>query len=129
MFPTTANLSTNKLLQGKYFMWKELLEERQLNDLISESASRPQVIFKHSTRCGTSTLAKGRLERNFTGEAVDFYLLDLIKHRELSGKIAETFDVYHESPQVLLIKNGECIYEESHLGINMNDILEQAFNN
>lgn len=107
-------------------MWKDLQDDQQLKNIISASENRPQVIFKHSTRCGTSALAKSRMERNFTGNDIEFYLLDLIKYRNLSNKIAEVFHVYHESPQVLLIKNGECIYDESHLGINMDEIMEQA---
>lgn len=107
-------------------MWKDLQQDQQLDNIISASDNRPQVIFKHSTRCGTSALAKSRIERNFDGVNIDFYLLDLIRNRSLSNKIAEMFQVYHESPQILLIKNGECVYDESHLGINMDEIIEQA---
>ncbi|MBI1783028.1 MAG: bacillithiol system redox-active protein YtxJ [Sphingobacteriales bacterium] len=107
-------------------MWKNLQDDLQLESIIIASENKPQVIFKHSTRCGTSSLAKSRIERNFNETNIDFYLIDLIKHRNLSNKIAETFRVYHESPQVLLIKKGECIYEESHLGINLDEIIEQA---
>jgi len=71
-------------------------------------------------------MAKNRLERETPPENVDFYYLDLISYRELSAKIAEEFSVFHESPQVILIKNGECSYDESHSGINMDDIIEQA---
>jgi bacillithiol system protein YtxJ len=66
------------------------------------------------------------LERASAPAGVDFYYLDLIKHRNISQKIADVFDVSHESPQVLLIKNSECIYDESHSGISMDDIAEQA---
>ena len=69
---------------------------------------------------------QNRLERDTPAENVDFYYLDLISYRELSAKIAEEFSVFHESPQVILIKNGECSYDESHSGINMDDIKEQA---
>ena len=56
----------------------------------------------------------------------DFYYLDLLNHRTISAKIAEDFNVYHESPQILLIKNGECVYDESHSGIRMEDIVEEV---
>ena len=72
-----------------------------------------------------SGMVKNRLDRNSQPEQIDFHYLDLIKYRLLSNKIAEEFAVYHESPQVLLIKNGECVYDESHSGIEMNEILEQ----
>ena len=55
----------------------------------------------------------------------DFFYLDLLSYRQLSNKIAQIFSVPHESPQILLIKNGECIYEESHLGITADDLQEQ----
>jgi len=106
--------------------WNELTHEEQLQQIITKSNDRPQVIFKHSTRCGISAVAKSRLERWTPTEDFDFYYLDLIRYRQLSGKVAESFDVYHESPQVLVIKNGQCVYDESHLGISLQDILEHA---
>jgi bacillithiol system protein YtxJ len=70
-------------------------------------------------------MAKARLERSIQPETVDFYYLDLLNYRAISNKVAELFSVPHESPQVLLIKNAECIYEETHNGIDMNEILGQ----
>jgi len=70
-------------------------------------------------------MAKSRLERNEQPETSDFYFLDLVKYRSLSDQIAEDFSVSHESPQVLLIRNTECVYEESHSGIQMDEIAEQ----
>ncbi len=106
--------------------WISLTSSAQLTDIIEKSKHKPQLIFKHSTRCSISSMAKNRLERVTPPENIDFYYLDLISYRELSSKIAEEFDVFHESPQVILIKNGECSYDESHSGINMDDIIEQA---
>lgn len=70
-------------------------------------------------------MAKSRLERNEQPESGDFYFLDLLRYRSLSNQIAEDFAVTHESPQILLIKNTECVYEESHNGIQMDEIMEQ----
>ncbi len=106
--------------------WKELREESDLQKIIETSASRPQVIFKHSTRCSISSVAKSRLDRAEAPGNTDFYYLDLLSFRELSGKIAEVFQVGHESPQVLIIRNGECVYDESHTGIRMDEILAHA---
>ena len=105
--------------------WKILTSENQLDEIRQRSVLQPQVIFKHSTRCATSSVAKSRLERAKTPEKVDFYFLDLIKYRSVSNKIETEFMVNHESPQVLLILNGECVYEESHSGISMDEIEEQ----
>lgn len=106
--------------------WNLLTEEAQLDAIKEESKTQPVVIFKHSTRCSISSMAKGRLEREEEPQGVKFYYLDLIAYRDISNKIAEVFSVHHESPQVLLIKDGECVYEESHNGISMEEIAEQA---
>lgn len=86
----------------------------------------PVVIFKHSTRCSISSMAKNRMERDNEPEGIAFYYLDLIRYRGLSNKIAEVFGVYHESPQVLVIRDGKCVYDESHGSISMDEIAAQA---
>ena len=106
--------------------WNELTSENQLEQIRQKSFDRPQVIFKHSTRCGISSVVKGRLEKWQPSEGFNFYYLDLLLLRPISNKISEMFHVPHESPQVLVIKNGECVYEESHLGISLQEILEVA---
>lgn len=106
--------------------WIELTNLEQVDLVKERSIEKVQVIFKHSTRCSISQVAKSRLERSEPVPGADFYFLDLIKYRSLSDAVADQFDVYHESPQVLVIKNGTCIYDESHSAINMDDIAEQA---
>lgn len=106
--------------------WTEITNAAQLSAVKDLSKAKPQLIFKHSTRCSISSMAKSRLERGSAPEGIDFYYLDLIKHRDISQQVAATFDVSHESPQVLLIKNGECVYDESHSGITMDEIVEQS---
>ncbi|MBP6430520.1 MAG: bacillithiol system redox-active protein YtxJ [Ferruginibacter sp.] len=102
--------------------WINLVTEEQLTKIKELSVTQPQVIFKHSTRCSISNVAKNRLEKSAAPEGVDFYYLDLLNYRNISNKIAEKFSVFHESPQILLIKNGECVYDESHGGIMMDEI-------
>ena len=106
--------------------WIHLTDEEQLKQIISKSQIRPQVIFKHSTRCSISSVALQRLQKVSQPSDIDFYFLDLLSYRGLSGKIAEAFGVPHESPQVLVIKDGQCVYEESHMSISMNDIVMHA---
>lgn len=106
--------------------WLPLTSDEQLAKIIEASHQRPQAIFKHSTRCSISGAAKTRLDKATQPEGIDFHYLDLLSYRPLSNKIAETFQVHHESPQVLLIKNGECVFDESHLSIFMEEIVEQA---
>ena len=102
--------------------WIPLEDEKQLDEIISNSNKIPQVIFKHSTRCSVSSMAKNRLDKNNAPNGINFYFLDLIKHRNLSNKIADHFEVRHQSPQVLVIINGKCVYNESHSGITFNEI-------
>lgn len=106
--------------------WKSLTDENEYAAILKKSAEKPQLIFKHSTRCSISSMAKSRLDKSETPDSVDFYYLDLISNRSLSNKIAEDLGVQHESPQVILIKNGQCVYDESHNGIRMDEILAQA---
>jgi bacillithiol system protein YtxJ len=106
--------------------WIHLNDEEQLKQIIAKSQQKPQVIFKHSTRCSISAVALQRLQKADQPSDIDFYFLDLIAHRDISNKVAQVFGVNHESPQVLLIKDGLCVFDESHLGIHMDDILEQA---
>jgi len=104
--------------------WITLNKEVELSKIVEQSFIRPQLIFKHSTRCSISSIAKGRMDKSDVDKDCDCYYLDLIAFRNISDQIAETFHVHHESPQILLIRNGECIYEESHNAIRPDDILE-----
>jgi len=109
-----------------FMEWIHLKDEQQIKEIIERSQVRPQVIFKHSTRCSISSVAYQRLQKAKQPADVDFYYLDLIAYRNLSNSIAEKFRVHHESPQVLVIKDAQCIYDESHLSISMDDILEHS---
>jgi bacillithiol system protein YtxJ len=109
--------------------WITLNSIDGIDKIIEASNIKPQVIFKHSTTCSISQMAKARLDRFDNNEnKIDFHYLDLLNFRPVSNIIAEKFHVHHESPQILLIKNGECIYDESHMGIVVDDILEKAAN-
>ena len=106
--------------------WIHLTDEEQLRQIVVKSGVKPQVIFKHSTRCSISSVAFQRLQKAQQPDGIDFYYLDLLAHRPLSNKVSEVFRVHHESPQVLVIRDGKCIYDESHLAISMMDIVESA---
>ncbi len=106
--------------------WIPLTDAAQLQEITAKSQTRPQVIFKHSTRCSISSVAMQRLKRGTLPDDFDFYYLDLIAYRQLSNKVAEQFDVTHESPQILVIRNGQCVYDESHMSITVDDIIESV---
>ena len=106
--------------------WNDLTQIDQIQYIIQASYSRPQVIFKHSTSCTISSMAKMRIESKWTdiNKDVDLYYLDLISYRNLSNHIADTFSVYHESPQIILIKDGEAEYDSSHFDISVEELNE-----
>jgi bacillithiol system protein YtxJ len=106
--------------------WINITAAQQIDEIREKSKNRIQVIFKHSTRCAISSMAKSRLDKSQQPEHMDFYFLDLLKYRNLSSALSDTFNVRHESPQILMIRDGKCVYDESHLAIRMEDILEQA---
>lgn len=106
--------------------WIPLTHIEQIDAIKNQSVTVPQVIFKHSTSCSISRAAKDRLERTEAPSNIIFHYLDLLAHRDVSNKVAEIFGVHHESPQILLIKNGICVYDESHMGIQMDELVEQA---
>jgi bacillithiol system protein YtxJ len=107
--------------------WHPLTTPGQLEAIRERSHTVPCLIFKHSTTCNISALAKYRLDSDwdFAADELEPYYLDLLKLRPLSNQIAEEFEVYHESPQVLLILNGECVYDASHLDITVSELHEQ----
>ncbi|UOQ66510.1 bacillithiol system redox-active protein YtxJ [Hymenobacter volaticus] len=105
--------------------WQPLTQAEQLQDIVRESHEKPVLIFKHSTTCSISAAAKGKMERQWADAGLTdtkLYYLDLLRFRPISAEIAQKFGVRHESPQLLLIKDGECHYNASHMGIRLSDV-------
>ncbi len=99
--------------------WNELTDLGQLNDIITLSSEKPVAIFKHSTRCSVSRMALKQFENEFDlSDKVTAYFLDLIAHRDVSNEIANRFGVQHQSPQLILIKEGKAVYNVSHSDID-----------
>ncbi|WP_297336650.1 bacillithiol system redox-active protein YtxJ [Algoriphagus sp.] len=108
--------------------WIKLTTHNQIEELKSISMERPVLIFKHSTRCSISSMSLDRLLRNWKEEdqaKVVPYLLDLIAYRSISDQIESDFAVAHQSPQVILIKQGKAVFEDSHFGISYDRIMEK----
>jgi len=106
--------------------WIPLESVNQVNQIVERSKEIPCVIFKHSTRCSISSMAKFRLEGDWdiSEKKIETYYLDLIAHRDVSNYISEEHSVFHESPQIILINDGEVVYDESHLDITVDDLKE-----
>jgi len=106
--------------------WLELSDTGQVDQIIQSSDEKPQLIFKHSTSCGISVRMKVQLEESWDidKEKIDVHYLDLLSYRSVSNYIAETSGVYHQSPQVLLFKEGKVIMDASHHAIKAEAIKE-----
>lgn len=103
--------------------WIPLTEVSQLDEIIENSNDKNIGIFKHSTRCSISRFALKQFENEYNLENnVDLYFLDLLNYREVSNEIANRFQVVHQSPQLILIKNGVAVYDASHSDIQANEL-------
>ncbi|WP_438966311.1 bacillithiol system redox-active protein YtxJ [Flavobacterium sp.] len=107
--------------EAKFFTLAAL---SQLDEIDAVSETKPVVIFKHSTRCSISRFALKQFDAAFSypEDKIDWYLLDLLNHRDISNEMAHRYNVQHQSPQILVIKNGKAVYHDSHDGIDANDL-------
>ena len=104
--------------------WHVLSNMEQLEEIIEESKSKPVAVFKHSTRCGISRMVLKQFEKNYDldDNQLKLYFLDLLQNRDISNEIAARFKVHHESPQMIVLKDGEVIHHDSHQGIDANHL-------
>lgn len=95
--------------------WIQLIDLGQLNEIQEISNQKPVIIFKHSTTCSISRMALKNFEKEFDLQnKIDAYFLDLLNFRAISNEVATKFEVVHQSPQLLLIKNEKSVYDVSH---------------
>ena len=107
----------------KILPWQQLTDVSQLDVIEEKSKSKTQVIFKHSTRCGISSMAMNQFVSAYDLDAnLDLYYLDLLNNRDVSNEVGYKFQVLHESPQLLIIKNGSVVAHASHGAINNLDL-------
>jgi len=103
--------------------WFSLTDLEQLNEIMDLSHENPVVIFKHSTRCSISRMALKQFENEFAlKDKVTPYFLDLLNYREISNTIASRFEVVHQSPQMIVVKEGKAVYDASHSDIDAEDL-------
>ena len=116
-------MAWNKSKNITNFNWLIINSHNSYNNAIQISYNEPILIFKHSTRCSISSLALRKIETNWEDKFINnCYYLDLLSYRDISNKIADELDVFHASPQILVIKNGKCIYHTSHNNISWRNI-------
>ena len=106
--------------------WISLTNLSELDKIKEDSFKNPKFIFKHSTRCSISKMVLSRFESTNNSVSMSVYLLDLLNYRDLSNQIADDFNVKHESPQLLVIKDGKCHTHSSHMSIHQLNLFEQT---
>ena len=88
----------------------------ELNAALAASSTRPILIFKHSATCGTSAMASEEIGDLLARGALpaDIYLVRVQAARAVSNEIERRLRVRHESPQILLIRDGQMVWSASH---------------
>ena len=123
LFSNVFGSSENQNKSNSTVNWIPLTDLSQLDEIVTISDNKPIVIFKHSTRCSVSRFALKQFESEYDlTDRVDAYFLDLLEYRVISNEIASRFGVYHQSPQLLLIKEGKSVYDVSHSDINAREL-------
>jgi bacillithiol system protein YtxJ len=111
--------SENQNNETSKMSWNNLTDLGQLDEIMALSKDKPVAIFKHSTRCSVSRMALKQFENEFDfPDKVTAYFLDLIAYRDVSNEIMNRFGVQHQSPQLILIKDGKAIYSATHSDID-----------
>ena len=122
-FKNIFNSSDDTNFKENKISWNELTDLLQLDEIIAISNEKPVAIFKHSTRCSVSRMALKQFENEFnSSDKVTPYFLDLIEYRAISNEIANRFGVTHQSPQLILIKEGKAVYNVSHSDIDAKEL-------
>lgn len=108
--------------------WKHLKSLEEWDAVKRASSQKPQLVYKHSTRCSICIGVKYRLEDKLAmlSEKYDVYYLDLLNHRDVSNQIAADMHVIHQSPQVIVVENGKATYDKSQGMISPDVLLKHA---
>lgn len=107
--------------------WIELSSPEQVEEIRNRSFQSPILVFKHSTSCSISLMVKMRLDQQWAFDVPSYYL-DLKSYRQVSNLVADVFSVHHESPQVLVIRDGECVFDASHFDVQVAELNEICLN-
>lgn len=107
---------------------QEIMQPEEVESIVAESANHPVFIFKHSTRCPISAGAYRRVsdyfdDANSQAEAPPpVYLVKVVESRPVSNAVAEDLRVPHQSPQMILVKDGQAVWSTTHHNINAETI-------
>ena len=111
----------------KNIEWRHITEMSHLDEIVEASKSKPQLIYKHSTRCGVCSMVRNRLDSEWSHNGrIDPWHLDLLAHRDISNAIANRFNIRHESPQIIILSNGNAVVHVSHASLGSRDLDQVA---
>lgn len=79
---------------------------------LKHSEKEPVFIFKHSATCPISRFAEQSVQS--IQDDYPVYKVIVQQSRALSQSIAQDLRVHHESPQIILLQNGEVVTDLSH---------------
>ncbi len=119
-----GNKSNDNIEKKSNINWISLTSLEQLEEIKNQSKTESIFIFKHSTRCGISSMVIKRFEALFKEEHqyLKVYYLDLLNYRNISDEVGYTFQVMHQSPQLIVVKNGISVHNASHYDITLTDL-------
>jgi bacillithiol system protein YtxJ len=117
----TSDENKENKVEAKFYTLDDI---KLLDEIDAISHIKPVVLFKHSTRCSISRFALKQFDAKFTFDAdkIDWYLLDLLNHRDISNEMAQRYNVHHQSPQIIVVRNGKAVFSETHDAIDANDL-------
>lgn len=124
LFGLFGSKDTSEAKEKKQLPWLPLTSIEQLKTIENESKTTPVAIFKHSTRCGISRMVIRQFEDSYDIDAsqMKLYYLDLLSYRDVSDEVGIRFQVLHQSPQLIVIKNGNAVAHASHHGIRAGEL-------
>lgn len=118
------NNKEEKVAEETFVNWIPLTSLEQLESIKIASETEAILIFKHSTRCGISRMVIKQFENLFTEETKNLksYYLDLLNYRNISDEVGYSFQVMHQSPQLIVVRNGVAVAHSSHNDITQTNL-------
>ena len=95
---------------------RNVLESLYENEAFDRLLDEPlAIVFKHSSTCGISARAHGEVEK-FLSEHPErrIHKVEVLGARAVSDYIEEKTGIRHESPQLLVLRDGEVVWHGSH---------------
>lgn len=102
-----------------------LATEEDLESALTRSHDEPIVLFKHSAICTLSARANSKMAALEEGDA-PVYRLIVQRSRKLSNAIEQRFEIRHESPQAIVVRDGHPVAHTSHRGVTADFVREHA---